>query len=134
MDLADFDLSAHADMGAEMTLLHPTHKPVIAFTGTDDLPVTFQIIGMQSKDVQAVARKIDRKKMSGTVDDERERGLDMMIAVTRGWSGNLEFEGKALPFTDANARMLYSKFDWITEQVVNFAKEPANFFIEPPKS
>jgi hypothetical protein len=132
MDLANLDLSSQADAGAEMTLVHPIEKTVI--TGTDDLPVTFQIIGMQSKDVQAVARKIDRKKMSGTVDDERERGLDMMIAVTRGWSGNLEFEGKALPFTAANARMLYSKFDWITEQVVNFAKEPANFFIEPPKS
>lgn len=122
----DYDLTKAANEGATLTLYHPkTQEP---FYDGDD-PVTITVKGNDSDEFKAALSDIvdahsDRKK--GKLAQAETRAIMLMARVTTDWSG-IDWEGKPLEFTQANARMLYRARPWIRQQVDEFVQEKANF-------
>lgn len=137
MDFSKLDTTKHADEGAELELLSPIDDTVLRDEKTGEA-VTIKVIGTDSKDYTKVYQKIqDRRiqkrfkkgKTTITAAEMQEEAMDMLVACTKGWK-HIEIEGKELAFSEDNARMLYTKFPWVREQVDAFVSDRANFLGE----
>ena len=66
------------------------------------------------------------KKSGITGDSVDEDKLDLLVACTKAWIG-FENNGKPLPFSKQNTRMLYTKLPFIRDQVDDFIHDRGNF-------
>lgn len=125
MDLGKLDVKAASEKGAVLHLKHPMTGEKL-FDG--DEPVTITVIGRDSPAVSAVMKDLDRRKSKGEDIDEHERGLELLAAVVKDWSG-IELDGEPLECNKANARKLFAdpRTEWIGEQVGPFALSRRNF-------
>lgn len=136
MDLMQFQ----AAEGADLIIEHPvTGKPIGDIdqkTGALVKVLKIKLAGKDSDVHKAQSRKMLNRRLNNqktrrnsamTVEELEEEGLGMLVACTLGWE-NVELEGKELPFSAENARMVYTKFPWIREQVDAFIGERENFF------
>lgn len=125
MDLTRFDVKAAAEKGAVLHVKHPSTGEKLYDGKT---PVTITVIGRDSPSVVAAMRDIERRKAKGEDIDRNEEGLELLSAVVTDWQG-VEFDGKPLKCTKANARKLFSdpRTEWIGEQVGPFALSRRNF-------
>lgn len=127
MDLANYDLSAKAEAGSEVKILDPkSGEPT-------DIVIT--VVGSDSKTYRnAVALAAYEHKMGGDDDSEMLERLETVIsrqystlaACTTGWEG-IELDGETLEFSRENALKLYSRFDWISQDVFVHIKNRENF-------
>lgn len=132
-DLSNYDTSKGAAAGAAMVLYAPDGKPTdITFTlrGTDS--PAYQ----QARREQADARmeEMSRRGLRGVqLRDVEDGALELLAAVTVGWTDTLLVDGEAYPFNRDNAIKLYKRFPWIREQVEAFIANRANFLPVSPK-
>ena len=125
-----FDLSSFQDAmrdSASLTIMHPQ-------TGAPT-PITITVASPDSDAYKAVDWRVKnrnitmaRKSKNGlTIEAIDASGLDILVGATLGWDG-MTWDGAALPFSADNARMVYTTFSFIREQVDEFLADRANFF------
>lgn len=73
--------------------------------------------------------KVDVADAMPSADELREDALATVCAAVTGWTDNVEFEGKKLEFSPANARRLFGHppLRWLRQQLEQFITDRANF-------
>lgn len=126
-DLSNLDAAAGSNEGADVELLHPATLEktgiVIRVMGKDG-DVYRKIIGNQNRKRIEAARKsrkleIDADKLDADV-------VSLLADCTISWSG-VVLDGKPLECTPENAKMVYTRFAWIREQIDIAVNDRANF-------
>lgn len=147
IDLASIDTVAGSNAGFDVQLYNP---------GTNvDLGITIRVLGKDSDEFQKVSRTQSRKRTAkmtkggfrnvasmASIEEIEQDGLELLAACTIGWhridtddtgkvSGavkdTLLIDGNEIPFSVANALMVYERFPWIKEQVDIAIGDRANF-------
>lgn len=130
MDIADLDVVAAADGGAEVELMHPAH-------GTP-LGIKIEVRGFDSPEVLAAGREASKavmakgvKGIEGAIDSRR---LAMAKAAIIAVSG-MEFEGNKITTNKQLGPILERpSHEWIADQIIQFGGDRVNFFPKPPSS
>lgn len=127
LDLSALDTAKGAEQGYELTLSHPkTGEPT---------PMKITVLGADSDAYREKLRDFQRRRadrmnkgrrLSVTPEEIEAETLEMLVAVTTGWSG-FTLDGAPLPFSGDNARTVYRRFSWIREQVDQAVGDRANF-------
>ena len=129
MDLAKLDLTKASNEGAWYTLKHPA-------TG-EELSGRIKIVGKDSTKFTQMSEEFRRKTledmkstktMSQKMESAQEQSDTILVACTLDWEGMM-LDGEDLPFTEANVRMIYSRFHWIKEQIDIAIADRSNFLI-----
>lgn len=125
-DLAELDTVKGAGEGHEFELRHPANnEPLGAYitvVGADSERYTEQLRALQKKSAEHFARS----RRINAVDAEQE-GINLLAASTIGWRDLPPVDGKILEYSQANARILYTRFPWIREQASVVIQERSNF-------
>lgn len=127
MDFADIDVEGWAEEGADLHLHHPSTKGKLH--DADGNPVIIRVRGIDSPKVKAIAKRAGRAMEVGQKFDAEKQGMDLLAALTVSWSG-IGWEGKDLECNPKNVRFFYEKRDWVAKQVLDFASERRNFFLD----
>lgn len=127
-DVASFDTTDASNTGVEFELRHPVTD---AKTG-----VFITVLGLESdvareiRDAQTIKAQRAVQRAGRMVFDSpqsiKDQRIDLCVACTKGWR-NMTYKGADLPYSTANARMLYGKIDTILKQVDNAIGDTANF-------
>lgn len=137
LDLASLDTSAASNAGAELELRHPTtRKPIGIFVGLlgKHGEVFRELVRERQNGAikkRAAAERMGVEPDLPTAEEIEAEALDLLVACSTGWrtvtkdakgeivsdTPTLTFEGKALPFSVPNARLVYSRILWIRQQV-----------------
>jgi hypothetical protein len=129
MDLAKLDLTKASNEGAWYTLKHPA-------TG-EELSGKIKIIGKDSTKFTQLSEEFKRKAledmksaktMAQRMESAQEQSDAILAACTIDWEGMM-LDGKDLPFTEANVKMIYTRFSWIKEQIDTAIADRSNFLI-----
>ena len=122
IDLADLDTSAACDEGAELELVHPRTQV--------GLGMFITMYGVDSKiwrrALSDVGERRARKRGTPSLDEVRAQNIEILARCTRSWRG-IRVDGGEPPCTYENARALYTRFPWITDQVDAFAGDRGNY-------
>lgn len=120
MDLKD--LTPKTDT-IEVTIVHPFEDKVLK--NEDDSDMTITLYTEYSKQYKAELHrqtniKLKRMQKNGgkvdmTAEQIEESAYEMMAAITKEW--NITYEGKLLPLTLENAKMVYTELFWLREQL-----------------
>lgn len=128
MDLSAFDVSEAASRGATLTLRNPATGEDLC--SDDGKPITITLLGSDSseyrKRIRATANQRINSRKKRTVEQIEQESIDMLAAVTQGWSG-IVVDGEKVSFSQDEAKKLYRRFSWITEQVDEFVSDRSNF-------
>ena len=128
MDLSSFDVSEAASRGATLILRNPaTGEDLFA---DDGKPITITLLGSDSseyrKRIRATANQRINSRKKRTVEQIEQESIEMLAAVTQGWCG-IVVDGEEVAFSQDEAKKLYRRFSWITEQVDEFVSDRSNF-------
>lgn len=128
IDLDHFDTRAGAEAGIEFTPVHPkTGEPLsavkIRLLGADSDAYRDLQMQMQRRAAERMART---RKLSITPEEIEAQALDLLVAVTQGWSGITE-GGTPVEFSPENVRKVYTRATWLREQVDAAVQDRANF-------
>jgi hypothetical protein len=138
MDLVQLDTVAACNKGAVMPVRSPKNGAILMDESvTPPAPVAITLRGRDSTEFQRLQREqrqknIDMATKRGVRDavteivENEQRAMDVYVACTVNWSG-FDWEGKSLPCTPENARMIYTRLPWLREQVDAFINDRANF-------
>lgn len=127
MDLAQLDLTAAANAGAWVDMLHPV-------TG-NALGIRIKVLGKDSDAFRELEEKHQReaieaaklrKRPADPIAAAKEHGEAMLVACTVAWEG-VELDGVALECTPANVKAVYHRFGWLRDQVDLAIGSRANF-------
>lgn len=127
MDLASLDLTKASNDGAWITLKHPA-------TG-EELSGKIKVVGKDSTKFIQLSEEFRRKTledmkstktMAQRMESAQEQSDAVLVACTIDWEGMM-LDGKDLPFTEANVKMIYKRFNWIKEQIDVAIADRANF-------
>lgn len=132
-DFATLDSGTRSAAGVPMTILHPaTGAPVL---DSDGQPVTITLLGSNSdvfRDTNAMIRERrlarQARKIATTAEDIRQDEIDLLTALTKGWSFDT-LDGQPLPYSSDNARRLWkdSRWEWVFDLAIVFAQTAGNF-------
>lgn len=126
-DLSQLDTSKGAEEGRELVIKH--------FQTGEPVGITLRVHGadsaayrdcMRRQQRQIADRMAKNRKLRLTVDEMEANGLELLAAVTIGWSP-FDLDGKDFPWSEENAAALYRRFPWIRDQVDEFVGDRANF-------
>ena len=135
MDFKKLNTKAGAAKGAFLHLTHPALGHHL-YTGegadadgvliekSKAIAVGCHVVGLESERARERAKKIQRSKLKG---DDEENGLDFICSLVVDFVG-IEQDGKPMVATDENKRAFFMESDALAEQVLEFAKDRANFF------
>jgi hypothetical protein len=127
MDLASLDLTKASNDGAWITLKHPA-------TG-EDLSGKIKVVGKDSTKFVQLSDEYRRKTledmksnktMAQKMESAQEQSDAILVACTIDWEGMM-LDGKDLPFSEFNVKMVYERFKWIKEQIDVAIADRANF-------
>lgn len=139
IDLASFDAATPCDAGAEIELMHPVSGAPIGVFVTVLGKYSKVFLDHTRRNSNEYLRKAQMLKKRGrddetpTVEKFEEKSIEMLVACTTAWrTGDkpmIVFEGKELPFSTANASLIYSssKLSWIRTQVDEAIADLGNF-------
>lgn len=128
LDLSALDVTKFANEGTEIAIKHPvTGKPIgfyISILGKDG-DVYKEIIRERSNETlkKAMAAEATGEPMQPpTYDEQQERELELLAALTTGWrqengKNSVKLAGEEYQFNANNAKMIYKRFDFIRNQV-----------------
>src|SRR5438067_10488572 len=113
IDLASLDTSAACDKGFEMELEHPVTKAklgaFITVLGKDSAAFR-EHVRRSSNDRLRRQFQLQRKGRDNeppTIELIENEAIELLVACTKDWR-DIELDGAALPFSDENARKLYT--------------------------
>lgn len=128
MDIANFDTRKTADKGHDLVIVDVNGAKtdiVITIRGADSAAYQSAMREQQRKRRQQF-NKNPRRGILQTPEQDEEDALDLVVASTVAWIG-IEKDGKELPFSEANARSLYTDYPAIREQVEQAIADRSNF-------
>lgn len=132
MSLANLNLSAAANAGFDVVIVHPDER--IPLKGADGKPVCIHLLGRDADIVVAMQREQRNKlvedaskkiKFSAAAQDLRD--AELLATATTGWDNIPKAwltpggeDEAAAEFSEGNAVMLYTNpgVNWLREQVV----------------
>ena len=122
-DFTKLDFATKAEEGAVMQVKNP-------LTG-EALGATITLIGTDSKAFRDLAKQRATAALKRTKEEQEDYDSDaslieMLAKCTLAWSG-IEEGAKAVEFSQENAVKMYSKYQWLKEQVDRFIGDRANF-------
>ena len=129
----DIETKTLSDAGVDMPVKRLDGSPLRAANGGH---VSLRMLGPDSAAYRRALRKQVRRRVlrqdAGSVsdadfDEMEEDTLDMLAACTAGWKNVLDKSGAEIPFSQDNARILYTIYPVIREQVDAFVASRANF-------
>ena len=124
MDIANLDLRKNAEAGLDLVINHP-------LTG-DETDIIISVVGSDSRQYrQAYAEEIRRAYTEKPSHDESDARVYSQCIT--GWSG-IEENGKEVEFSPEAALNIFSKYQWICDQVGLAVDARANFTKPPKKS
>jgi len=132
VDLASLDLAAAAEKGFELELLHPATKErlgiFISVLGKDSATFRDHVRRTANDRLrkQAVSQRRGAEVEVPTIEKIEADAIELLVVCTTGWRG-LTYKGAELPFTAANAKMLFTELPWIREQVDQAVGDVENF-------
>lgn len=135
MDFSKLDLPAMADEGSDMIVMNPLNvdfqEPLL---GKDGKPCTIKVIGAESRIVKDAMLEYNRTVAKNGAGNplNLKAGLGMVLKIVRGWSDNWEWEEKPFSYSEANAHMIFGKYDWLIGQITNYVTRPSNFLPKQP--
>lgn len=111
---------------ASIQLKHPVSK-------TDLDGMTISVSGHDSATFKNAIKERAKAQMSRKTTDvdftaNDKEAVELLAKCTTGWTGITE-GGKELPFSIANAIYIYTKYNWIREQIDAAIGDRANFFM-----
>ena len=146
-----FDSVTAAEVGAKLHLTNLRTNGPAYVTGKDGAPdmtkpMRMHLIGMDAPDFRRKARKraaallkrrgvnmntakMNEAQLGGLIDDGLESRISDAVDATIGWD-NLSLDGKPVEFSEANAEAIYRKYPSILDEVIEFLKDRANFFVQ----
>ena len=128
MDLNSLDVVKRAEDGEWMDLLDPVTGQALIDEETKET-VSIQLAGADSKRFRRAQHETAqrRKNRRGEVSPEEADAtvVDWLLSVTLSWRHIVV--GESLPFSEQNARTLYTRFPWIREQVSTFIQDRKNY-------
>jgi len=131
IDLASIDTVKGSNEGFDVKIYHP---------GTmQDLDITINVLGKDSDEFQKVSRAQQKKRMAKMTkggfraqsmapppEEIEADGLDLLCRCTTAWSG-VVVDGKEVAFSHDTAKVVYTRFPWIKEQIDTAIGDRANF-------
>jgi len=134
--LAVFDTVSASNNGAKLQLKHPKTGALVFADAENTKPIVIRLKGQDSDDYQRASRKklieMRANKEDSTVINEATfdktdtENINLFASLTIGWE-NIVHDGQELPFSKANATLVYTKYLEIKNQVAEFVAEKANF-------
>jgi hypothetical protein len=133
-DVADLDTCEHA-------VVHPVTNEklgaVLILAGPEN-PIRRKLIHERQRKLrkQAAGQKsggVWKAVLSVDPEEEEELVLDFLVACTLGWS-DLEWTDGPLPFSAANARMVYTEKSWLRNQVKAVLEDSELFISSSPSA
>jgi hypothetical protein len=131
-DLSNLDTTVACNEGAEIELKHPvTNEPLAMF---------IKVVGKHStvfdKFVEDSANEDRRRAFKETrrgrqpepklFSEDKANSIELLVACTVGFR-DIQYKGKVLEFSPANATMLYGELKWVKEQVDAAISDLENF-------
>ena len=142
MDISALDTKGAAERGASLHLKHPALGHLL-YSGEGADPRTGKLVdkdkpheaccavirGIESTTVRKAMRAQEKAALAGgdPTEELEEKGLEYVCLLVIDFTG-LTDGGKPLKATDANKRKFFAQSDDLVLQVLDFAKERANFF------
>jgi len=128
-DLSELDTTKISNEGFDVELYHPATNV--------GLGIVIRVLGRDSDEFRKVSnaqikRRTERFNRGGfrqpaiTPEELEQNTIEILAACTVGWSG-VVVDGKEIPFSKDNAKMLYTRFPWIREQIDAAIGDRANF-------
>jgi hypothetical protein len=133
MDLTKLEIASASDEGTRMEIYHPVTEqsfdpPVYVWVvGVDSDLWRKNSLALQNKRIKKM-QKGGRLRINATAEEMDADGLELLAKCTTNWE-NVEWEGKFLPCTYDNVRMVYQKFPWFREAVDAFMGDRQNFLM-----
>lgn len=104
-------------------------KTIVDFDGIET-DFKIKVIGIDSKkfkeQVNLLSRRAEAKKQQDIIQLE-ESSIRMLVSITRDWSGAEDEDGNEIPFSADAVEALYRNSPFVSEQIIEFAKERRNF-------
>ena len=132
IDLANLDLAAPADKGYELELLHPVTKAplgtFISLVGKESTVFRDHVRRSTNERLrkQAFNQRRGKDTDTPTIEKIEADAIELLAACTTNWRG-VTYKGADLPFSNANAKTLYTDLPWIREQVDEAIGDIENF-------
>lgn len=132
-DFASLDTVKFSDEGTAMEVRHFDTAEVLL--DSDEKPVTITVSGPDSAAIKAYEREFINRRLkedtkatskNADVDALNKEKIELLVAATISWSG-IQLDGSVLSFSKENAKLLYTRFPWLAEQVNAFVGRRANF-------
>lgn len=131
MDFSQLNTLKASENTHRFEIIHPV-------TG-EGIGAMLDVYGSQSDVVQRFQSSVLRKLQKQEFENQRTRkpqfkeltelkaeALENALVRIAGWE-NVEWEGKPLEFTQANAKMLLTQCPWLADQVIEQSDDLGNF-------
>lgn len=133
LDLSNYDTAAASDEGAVMEVIHPGTGDVIRDPETGEA-MTLTLLGVDSTAYQQAFRKNMNRRLNAkakgqdkmTAEQLESEAIERLVLCTKGWT-HVGLDGEVLDCTEANARLVYTRFPWLRMQADEFIADRANF-------
>lgn len=112
------DLATSQEEGKEFDLLDEMGKPIglkLTLVGPDSTR-TRKAMKETAKEFSKLAEERALSGKETPEEEERERTAAFLARITTGWAPNPSIAGKAVPFTEENARTFYRRYRIFAEQ------------------
>jgi hypothetical protein len=137
-DLANIETRKHAEAGKFFPVRHPvTAEPLL---DDDKKPIEICISGADASRIKNAVEARNRARREAIAaakpgeaagyngwETREQDTIDDLVLLTEGWSDNIVLDGKPLPFSKDNARILYTRFPEIAQQMTEIATNSINF-------
>jgi hypothetical protein len=145
MKLSALNTKAGAENGAWLHLRHPVKEYnhlLYEGPGADEYgrlidaekehrPVRLLVRGAESETVRAERHAIEAERLDGKVITAEEEGLRLVCSMVIEFQGLMDSTGAPLKADDKTKREFFDQSDGLVVQVVDFARQGANFFEMP---
>jgi hypothetical protein len=127
MDLAKFNVAGAAGAGSDLHLKNPFTGDLI-YCKDGKTPFTIRVLGRDAKSVQDAVKESNRLLTEGAIDQD-EQNIRAVASCVVGWSDEMAFQGKPLPYSPENCLKLLKAEEtaWIGEQIIPFSMRRRNF-------
>lgn len=117
-----------------LQLRHPLTDEILVVDGA---PITITVFGEASPQYRKALHRISDRRLSSAkgrrslqkspkMEELDSEMIELLAEATKTWSDNFVF-GTPLAFSRDNARLVYDKARWITDQVSDHMREMSNF-------
>lgn len=128
MDLKALSTKQKSEEGVWLNILDMAGDPMVDENGKN--PARLKVVGTNSKQFKAQQKMMmdaSAKKKNGLSASEKlEWSMKIYSTAIVDWE-NIEWEGKVLPFTLANVKMVLEEAEPVLKQVVAFVDDSSNF-------